>query len=172
MSEKEKRLCRICGKEYTGEGYNAWPLSKGRCCYECYTGLLLRAIRTEQSDAVFDCVAWQGFMSRAWVLMNEGVPIMDAIYRSLPIQGYEKRAGEPLVLELESDTKYKGITLNRLLGRLVKWAELRFIAALRGGLDSQLAFCGIHRTKQEKAYDVYRLDDQDGESIFYFIERY
>ena len=31
----ETNKCVICGKEYTGYGNNAEPISKGRCCYKC-----------------------------------------------------------------------------------------------------------------------------------------
>ena len=33
---EEKKVCCICGKEFTGWGKNPWPIKqKGECCNEC-----------------------------------------------------------------------------------------------------------------------------------------
>ena len=32
---EEKKICSICGKEYSGFGNNAWPVNDGRCCDQC-----------------------------------------------------------------------------------------------------------------------------------------
>ena len=34
--EEEKKVCCLCGKEFTGYGNNAWPFTNnGICCDEC-----------------------------------------------------------------------------------------------------------------------------------------
>lgn len=33
---EEKKVCCICGKEFTGWGNNPWPIKQsGECCNEC-----------------------------------------------------------------------------------------------------------------------------------------
>ena len=40
---KEKKVCSICGKPYTGWGNNAEPVNDGRCCDMCNTTVVIPA---------------------------------------------------------------------------------------------------------------------------------
>ena len=47
----DKKICSICGKEYTGWGNNAWPVNEGRCCDACNWNYVIPARLTEMSKA-------------------------------------------------------------------------------------------------------------------------
>ena len=41
---EEKKVCCICGKEFTGWGNNPWPIKQsGECCDECNTDKVVHA---------------------------------------------------------------------------------------------------------------------------------
>lgn len=59
----EKRVCSICGKEFTGYGNNAEPVNDGICCNECNFEVVIPRRMTEwfgasseESDKVTDSV--------------------------------------------------------------------------------------------------------------------
>lgn len=40
--KSEKRVCSICGKEFTGYGNNAEPINNGICCDECNVDIVIQ----------------------------------------------------------------------------------------------------------------------------------
>lgn len=40
---EEKKICSICGKEYSGWGNNAEPINEGRCCDDCNASAVIPA---------------------------------------------------------------------------------------------------------------------------------
>lgn len=47
----EKRVCSICGREFTGYGNNAEPINDGICCDECNIGAVIPRRMAEQFGA-------------------------------------------------------------------------------------------------------------------------
>lgn len=47
----EKRVCSICGKEFTGYGNNAEPVNDGICCNECNFEVVIPRRMTERYNA-------------------------------------------------------------------------------------------------------------------------
>jgi len=169
MSDKNKRLCRICGNEYAGEGYNAWPLSKSLCCDKCYSEIVLTArLNYNKTEGIaFDRETWLSSMDRAWAWIAQGEPIVDAIYQCLPIDGYEERAGIPFDLHLNYKTVVDGKLVQCVAGRLVHWGEINVISRLTGGMEARLRYCGTLVDDKDNFYRVFRLGDTGD---FYFIK--
>lgn len=47
----KKRICSICGKEFTGYGNNAEPVNDGTCCNECNFEVVIPRRMTERCGA-------------------------------------------------------------------------------------------------------------------------